>query len=59
VSAQNATGPFDVLPHHHNFITILTPCELIVRTERGETRIRISGGIMHVRADRAVIFLDV
>jgi F0F1-type ATP synthase epsilon subunit len=59
VSAQNATGPFDVLPHHHNFITILTPCELVVRTERGETRIRISGGIMHVRADRAVIFLDV
>ena len=24
LSAENATGPFDVLPHHHNFISLLT-----------------------------------
>lgn len=60
VSAENATGPFDVLPKHHNFITLLSPCDIVIRTlKKGEQKIRISGGIMHVKADRVVVFLDV
>jgi hypothetical protein len=59
VSAENLTGPFDVLPGHHNFITLLSACELVVRTTRGEQKIEISGGIMHVKANKAVVFLDV
>lgn len=60
ITAENATGPFDVLPKHHNFISLLNPCDLIVRTvKRGDQVIRISGGIMHVKADRVVVFLDV
>lgn len=60
LSAENATGPFDILPKHHNFISLLSPCEMIVRTvEKGEQRIKISGGIMHVKSDRAIVFLDV
>ena len=31
ISAGNATGPFDILPHHHNFMTLLGPCELSIR----------------------------
>ncbi|HWB38910.1 MAG TPA: hypothetical protein VG604_01595 [Candidatus Saccharimonadales bacterium] len=60
VTAENATGPFDILPKHHNFITLLNPCEMMIRTvDKGEQRIRISGGIMHVKADQVVVFLDV
>jgi F0F1-type ATP synthase epsilon subunit len=60
LSAENATGPFDVLPHHHNFITLLQACELTVRSAtRGEVNIRISGGLMHVRADNVTVFLNV
>lgn len=59
VSAESATGPFDILPHHHNFITLLTPCALIVRDDKGETTINIAGGLMHVKADNVVVFLDV
>lgn len=60
VSAENATGPFDILPKHHNFISLLNPCDLIVRTvSKGDQKIRISGGIMHVKADRVIVFLDV
>jgi hypothetical protein len=56
VTAENATGPFDILPKHHNFISLLLPCELILRTiEKGDQRIRISGGIMHVKADQVVV----
>lgn len=60
VSAVNATGPFDILPKHHNFISLLSPCDLIVRTIReGAKKIIISGGVMHVKADQIIVFLDV
>ncbi len=59
VSAVNATGPFDILPKHHNFITLLEPCELVIRTSQGDVKIRIARGIIHVKADRAIVFLDV
>ena len=60
VSAASATGPFDILPRHHNFLTLLIPGEVIVRPEKGEEqKIRISGGIMHVKEDQVIVFLDV
>jgi hypothetical protein len=60
VSAENLTGPFDILPKHHNFISLLSACDLVLRTTgRGEQKIQISGGIMHVKADKLIVFLDV
>jgi len=59
VSAENLTGPFDILPRHHNFISLLSPCELVIRDPKGEQKIEISGGIMHVKADKLIVFLDV
>jgi F0F1-type ATP synthase epsilon subunit len=59
ISAVNDTGPFDILPHHHNFITLLNACEIVVRTPKGDFRIQISGGVMHVKADQIIVFLNV
>lgn len=59
VSAENATGPFDILPKHHNFITLLLPCDMIVRAENECHRIRIQGGMMHIKYDEVIVFLDV
>jgi F0F1-type ATP synthase epsilon subunit len=59
VSGENATGPFDILPHHHNFISLLKPCDLVLRTEAGEPKVKIGGGIMYVKADEVTVFLDV
>ncbi len=59
LSAESATGPFDILPRHHNFITLLQPCELIIRTSNNEEKFAIDGGVMHVKADDIVIFLDI
>lgn len=60
LTAENETGPFDILPKHHSFISLLSPCEVIIRTvDQGEQKIRISGGIMHVKTDRVIVFLDV
>lgn len=61
ISGVNATGPFDILPHHHNFMTLLTACELSIRTlsPPNVQKIRISGGLMHVKADKVTVFLDI
>jgi len=59
ISAVNYTGPFDILPKHHNFMTLLIPCDVVVRTATHEQKIRISRGIMHVKADQVIVFLDV
>ena len=60
ISGENDTGPFDILPKHHNFISLLKASTLTIRTENGEVqKIDISGGLMHVKADKVVVFLDI
>ena len=60
VSARNRTGDFDVLPHHKNFMTLLIPCNVVVRSPgKPDFKLPISRGIMHVKADKTTVFLDV
>lgn len=59
ISAVNPTGPFDILAKHHNFMTLLSTGDIIVRTDKGEEKIPITRGIMHVKADEIIVFLDV
>lgn len=60
VSAINATGPFDVLPHHHNFLCMLVPCTLTIDTADGTKKeIKLHRALMHVKADRVAVFVDV
>lgn len=61
LSGINASGPFDILPKHHNFITLLSAGEMVIRRggQAADTRIKISGGLMHVKADQVTVFLDV
>jgi F0F1-type ATP synthase epsilon subunit len=59
ISAINDTGPFDILGKHHNFMTLLSAGNIIVRSNGSEETIKITRGIMHVKADDVVVFLDV
>ncbi len=59
LSAANATGPFDILPHHHNFLCMLVPCLLKIQTPDGERTVKVSRALMHVKADSVVVFMDV
>lgn len=59
ISAENLTGPFDILVGHHNFMTLLSPCEIIVRNDNKEEKVTINKGIMHVKKDEVIVFLDV
>lgn len=59
ISAENTTGPFDILATHHNFMTLLSPCEIVVRNNDKEEKVTITRGIMHVKKDEVIVFLDV
>lgn len=59
VSALNDTGPFDVLPHHRNFLCMLLPCNLRIVGVDTEKTIKVHRALMHVKADRVVVFMDV
>jgi F0F1-type ATP synthase epsilon subunit len=60
VSAKNGTGAFDILPHHKNFISLLQPCDVVVRADgKPDYILPITRGIMHVKADKTTVFLDV
>lgn len=59
VSAINDVGPFDILPHHHNFLCMLVPCTLSIETPSGRKTVKIHRALMHVKADRVVVFVDV
>jgi hypothetical protein len=63
ISGENLTGPFDILPKHHNFISLLSPCTLTIITPNEDTndqiQIRITGGLIHVKDNNVIVFLDI
>lgn len=59
ISAENHTGPFDILPKHHNFMTLVSACDMKIVAPTGEKTIRINRAVMHVKADEIVVFLGV
>ncbi len=59
LSATNETGPFDIMPHHHNFLCMLVPGTLAVQTPDGEKTFKLPKALLHVKADRVDVFVDV
>lgn len=59
VSGVNESGPFDILPRHHNFLCMLMPSTLRLVTPFETKDIKISRALMHVKADKVTVFVDV
>lgn len=60
VTAVNRVGPFDILPNHHNFISLLEPGDVTVRLDqKPDFVMKIGRGVIHVKKDEVNIFLDV
>jgi F0F1-type ATP synthase epsilon subunit len=60
LTASNKVGPFDILPRHHNFISLLETGDVTVRTDgKSDFKMPITRGVMHVKADFVRVFLDV
>lgn len=59
VSGVNESGPFDILPRHYNFLCMLVPCNLVIKTAAGDKNVKIERAFMHVKSDRVTVFVDV
>ena len=59
VSARNKVGDFDILPGHADFFSILLPGEVIVETDDEPVSFPITGGIVAVRSDEVMMFVNV
>jgi F0F1-type ATP synthase epsilon subunit len=59
LSAANGTGPFDVLPGHINFFSLLSGGTVIINTGFQRLEFPIAGGILRVSHDRLTLFCDV
>lgn len=58
VSAVNKTGPFDVLPGHANFFSLLFPGEFRVDTCEEKISFNIKQSIMLVAHNQVTVFVS-
>lgn len=59
VSGSNKVGPFDILPGHADFFSMLLPGDIIIEPLEGEpVTFSVSNGIITVRDDEALLFVN-
>ena len=60
VSASNKAGKFDILPLHHNFITLLEAGTVEINTPKHTVeKVEIRSSLLHLADDHVTIFTDV
>ncbi len=59
VTATNKVGKFDILPGHADFFSLLNSGEVIIETDSEDITIPISNGIVCVRDDEVLMFLNI
>lgn len=59
VSGNNKVGPFDILPGHADFFSVMTPGEVIIETGSSEpVKFDINNGIVTARDNEVMMFLN-
>lgn len=58
VTAANRIGVFDVLPEHADFFSMLIACEVIIETGGEPVRFNVSKGIITVRDNEVMLFVN-
>ena len=58
VSGANKVGKFDVLPGHADFFSVMNPGEVIIETQKGPVSFNIANGIISVRNDEVMLFVN-
>ncbi len=59
VTATNKVGKFDILPEHADFFSVLSPGEVTIDTELDSINFKISNGIVTVRDNDVMIFVNI
>jgi F-type H+-transporting ATPase subunit epsilon len=56
--AWGVEGQLGILPHHAPLMTMLQPGDLMIRKDREEEYLALSGGFLEVRPDKVIILAD-
>jgi F-type H+-transporting ATPase subunit epsilon len=56
--AWGLQGQLAILPHHAPLMTMLQPGDLIIRKEKDEEVLAVSGGFLEVRPDKVIVLAD-
>ena len=56
--AWGVEGQLGILPHHAPLMTMLQPGDLMIRKNKEEEYLAISGGFLEVRPDKVIILAD-
>ncbi|MEO5691351.1 MAG: hypothetical protein ABIQ64_04145 [Candidatus Saccharimonadales bacterium] len=59
LSARNKVGDFDILPGHADMFSVLQPCDVVIETDDEPVVFHISSGIITIRNDEVMLFVDV
>jgi F0F1-type ATP synthase epsilon subunit len=59
VSGANSVGKFDVLPGHADFFSVMTTSEVIIETDKEPVVFTVSSGIITVRRDEVLLFVNI
>jgi F-type H+-transporting ATPase subunit epsilon len=56
--AWGVEGQLGILPHHAPLMTTLQPGDLMIKKDREEEYLALSGGFLEVRPDKVIILAD-
>jgi len=56
--AWGVEGQLGILPHHAPLMTMLQPGDLMIRKDKEEEYLAITGGFLEVRPDKVIILAD-
>lgn len=60
VSSENSDGPFDILPFHAHFISIILDKPIVINLLDGTTKeYNYSQSVIHVKNDKVSIYADI
>ncbi len=59
VTAQNDTGPFDILPGHANFFTLLTEGKVVIMSGGEPFEYEVTRGVIQVYDNDVKVFVDI
>ena len=58
VSSTNSQGPFDILPYHSNFISVIENKPIIVRSGKEKNQYNYSFSVIYAHSNKVQIFTN-
>jgi F0F1-type ATP synthase epsilon subunit len=58
VSSENSQGPFDILPMHANFVSIIEKHDIRVKTAEGEVKYTFPYSVIYAHSNQVKIYTN-